>query len=179
MVAQECAADVLEAEACRRAVEGVEKPVGWYKGEPGGYVREYSDILTIFLLKGLRPEKYRDRVEMRGALAHIDISQLPDHLLQRVADGEHILSVLASAVELGAAQSRSRWESQGEDLLVVFLDEHDSSYRIQYIVRPALINPHSPHLLAIPDIELDQTETLPATKRLVRIHVFVQERSSN
>ena len=66
-------------------------------------MREYSDILTIFLLKGLRPEKYRDRVEMRGALARIDISYLPDHLLQRVADGEHIMSVLSSAVELGAA----------------------------------------------------------------------------
>ncbi len=66
-------------------------------------MREYSDNLTIFLLKGLRPEKYRDRVELRGALANIDISYLPDHLLQRVADGEHIMSVLASAVELGAA----------------------------------------------------------------------------
>ena len=40
---------------------------------------------------------------MRGALAHIDISYLPDHLLQRVADGEHIMSVLSSAVELGIA----------------------------------------------------------------------------
>ncbi len=103
VVAKELAADLLEGEAFKRAAFGVRKPAGWYKGRPGGYVREYSDILAIFLLKGLRPEKYRDRVEMRGALAHVDISQLPDHLLQRVADGEHILSVLASAVELGAA----------------------------------------------------------------------------
>ncbi len=102
-VAGEMATDVLEGEAFTRATFGVRKPAGWYKGRPGGYVREYSDILAIFLLKGLRPEKYRDRVEMRGALAHIDISQLPDHLLQRVADGEHIMSVLACAVELGAA----------------------------------------------------------------------------
>ncbi len=87
----------------QRATFGVRKPAGWYKGRPGGYVREYSDILAIFLLKGLRPDKYRDRVEMRGALAHIDISYLPDHLLQRVADGEHIMSVLSSAVELGVA----------------------------------------------------------------------------
>ena len=42
-------------------------------------------------------------MEMKGALAHIDLSYLPDHLLQRVADGEHIMSALASAVELGAA----------------------------------------------------------------------------
>ncbi len=66
-------------------------------------MREYSDILAIFLLKGLRPDVYKDRMEMKGALAHIDISYLPDHLLQRVADGEHIMSVLSSAVELGVA----------------------------------------------------------------------------
>ncbi len=102
-VAKECAAELLEGEAFKRATFGVRKPAGWYKGKPGGYVREYSDILAIFLLKGLRPEKYRDRVELRGALANIDISYLPDHLLQRVADGEHIMSVLSSAVELGAA----------------------------------------------------------------------------
>ena len=51
------AADILEDEVDRRAVEGVEKPVGWHKGKPGGYVREYSDTLLIFLLKGDRPEK--------------------------------------------------------------------------------------------------------------------------
>lgn len=56
--AQDDAADRLEAEARRRAVDGVEKPVGWYKGQPGGTVREYSDVLLMFLLKGLRPEKY-------------------------------------------------------------------------------------------------------------------------
>ena len=75
--AKEDAADILEAEAFRRAVDGVEKPVGWYKGKPGGYVREYSDILLIFLLKALRPEKYRDRLNLRGSFAHIDLNQLP------------------------------------------------------------------------------------------------------
>ncbi len=57
-MAKECAADLIEAEALRRAVHGTVKPTGWYKGVPGGYIREYSDILAIFLLKGLRPEKY-------------------------------------------------------------------------------------------------------------------------
>ena len=96
--AEQCAADILESEAFRRAVHGTEKPTGWYKGEAGGYVTEYSDILAIFLLKGLRPEKYKDRIEFKGGLAHIDLSQLPDHLLARIAAGEHPLSVLASAV---------------------------------------------------------------------------------
>lgn len=59
--ASEEAADYLEAEARRRAVVGVEEPVGWYQGEAGGTVRKYSDTLLIFLLKGLRPEKFRER----------------------------------------------------------------------------------------------------------------------
>ena len=93
--AQEDAADTLEAEVYRRAVKGVRKPIGWYKGVAGGFVREYSDLLLMFRLKALRPEKYRERVDLRGSLAHIDLTQLPDHLLARIAAGEHPFSVLA------------------------------------------------------------------------------------
>lgn len=64
--AREDAADVLEAAAWKRAVVGVEEPTGWYQGMPGGTVRKYSDTLLIFLLKGMRPEKYRDRHELAG-----------------------------------------------------------------------------------------------------------------
>lgn len=66
MQALEIAADALEEEARRRAVLGVEEPVGWYRGEPGGTVTRYSDTLLIFLLKGLRPQKYRERWEFSG-----------------------------------------------------------------------------------------------------------------
>ncbi len=52
-------ADVLEDEARRRAVEGVPEPV-LYRGQVIGAVRKYSDMLLIFLLKGAKPEKYRD-----------------------------------------------------------------------------------------------------------------------
>ena len=55
----------------------------------------YSDVLLMFQLKALRPEKYRERVEMRGTLANIDVTKLPDHLLARIAAGEHPFSVLA------------------------------------------------------------------------------------
>jgi hypothetical protein len=51
--------EALEAEADRRAVEGVVKPV-FYLGEQCGEVRQYSDTLLIFRLKALRPEMYRD-----------------------------------------------------------------------------------------------------------------------
>ena len=60
------ALDVLESEAYRRAVKGVNKPI-YYKGQRCGYVREYSDSLLIFLLKGNAPEKYRERHELVGA----------------------------------------------------------------------------------------------------------------
>jgi len=42
---------VLEPEAMRRAVDGVLKPV-YQGGELVGHIREYSDTLLIFLLKG-------------------------------------------------------------------------------------------------------------------------------
>jgi hypothetical protein len=60
----EDAVDLLEAEARRRAVAGVEKPV-YYRGQVVGNVREYSDTLLIFLLKALHPQKYRERFEVK------------------------------------------------------------------------------------------------------------------
>lgn len=54
------AADLLEEEARRRAVDGVEKPV-YQQGRLVGLVREYSDALLTLLLKGKRPETYRER----------------------------------------------------------------------------------------------------------------------
>jgi len=56
--AGEAAADRLEAEARRRAVEGVEQPV-WYHGMQVGSARRYSDRLLMFLLRGVRPERYQ------------------------------------------------------------------------------------------------------------------------
>ena len=58
-VAIDDAADLLEAEAYRRAIQGVDRPV-FYRGIQVGTVRAYSDPLLIFLLKGARPYKYRE-----------------------------------------------------------------------------------------------------------------------
>lgn len=55
------ACDRLEEEARRRAVEGTEKPV-FQGGKLVGTIREYSDTLLIFLMKGAMPEKYKERV---------------------------------------------------------------------------------------------------------------------
>src|SRR3972149_832140 len=54
------AVPVLENEAMRRAIYGVRKPV-YQQKELVGFVREYSDTLLIFMLKGLKPARYRDK----------------------------------------------------------------------------------------------------------------------
>lgn len=70
--ALEDAADLLESEAVRRGRDGiVEHIVG-----KGGEVYEntkYSDTLLIFLLKGARPEKYRERFDTKVS-GSLDIS---------------------------------------------------------------------------------------------------------
>ena len=67
----------LEAEAHRRAFEGYDEPV-FYKGDEVGAVRKYSDVLAIFLLKAHRPERYRDRYDVKaGGSLVLDIS-FPD-----------------------------------------------------------------------------------------------------
>jgi len=63
--AWENGAEVMEAEAFRRAVTGVNKPV-YQMGFEVGVVREYSDTLLIFLLKGRKPDVYRERTELTG-----------------------------------------------------------------------------------------------------------------
>lgn len=57
--AQEQAADVIDAELRRRAIQGDKQAVR-YQGRIVGYERRKSDVLLMFLLKGLRPHKFRD-----------------------------------------------------------------------------------------------------------------------
>lgn len=85
------AVEALELEARRRAVNGVEEPTGWYKGEPGGFVKRYSDTLLIFLLKGALPDKYKDRHEHTGknggpieVQSTVTIEQFPIWLKQAI-----------------------------------------------------------------------------------------------
>jgi len=58
--AHERAIETMEAEARRRACDGVVEPV-YQGGVKCGTRRRYSDVLLIFLLKAARPEKYADR----------------------------------------------------------------------------------------------------------------------
>ena len=49
--------DRLAGEAVRRAMNGVEE-VRYFKGEPIGSVRKYSDQLLMFLLRAYRPSVF-------------------------------------------------------------------------------------------------------------------------
>ena len=64
--ALEEAADVLEAEARRRAVEGVEKTV-YYQGAEVGTETVYSDSLLTTLLKAKRADEFAERKQITGA----------------------------------------------------------------------------------------------------------------
>lgn len=57
------AVDRLEAEAWRRAVDGVDEPV-FQKGVQVGAIRKYSDTLMAVLLKAHNPDKYREKIEL-------------------------------------------------------------------------------------------------------------------
>jgi hypothetical protein len=64
--AQMMAASKFEDEVYRRAFNGIDKPLvyqGQISKDKNGEtvtVKEYSDLLAIFALKGLFPDKYRD-----------------------------------------------------------------------------------------------------------------------
>lgn len=53
------ATEALEKEAYRRACEGTLRPI-YQGGRKVGTIREFSDTLLIFLLKGRKPHMYRD-----------------------------------------------------------------------------------------------------------------------
>lgn len=89
--AKEEAAEYLEGEARRRAVEGVEEPDGWWYDKelncfkPKGTIKRYSDTLLIFLMKGAMPDKYRERVENTNLLK-VDPNSLTEEQLKVLAE---------------------------------------------------------------------------------------------
>ena len=86
--ALEHAADTMEREAIRRAVEGVDEPViGRVERDRDGqvcdangnplYIRKYSDSLLNTLLKAHKPDKYRERSETKHTYDPIDWERVP------------------------------------------------------------------------------------------------------
>lgn len=75
-VALEMAGDVFEAEAARRAVEGVTKDI-YYKGEVVGHEQQYSDGLLGKLLDGAKPDKYAPKKEKSDVHVQIGVAVIP------------------------------------------------------------------------------------------------------
>lgn len=92
--AKQIAAQNLEDEAYRRAVEGVDEPV-FFKGDECGTVKKYSDSLLTTLLKGNFPEKYRERYEhtVGGPAVKFDATKLNEEEL------ETLDRILAKAIQ--------------------------------------------------------------------------------
>lgn len=71
--AHDALVDSMEAEAYRRSVKGVQRPV-YQAGVLAGYVTEYSDLLLQLLLRANRPEKYREKNDVQVAVVIKSIS---------------------------------------------------------------------------------------------------------
>jgi hypothetical protein len=84
--AVEAGTQALEDEARRRAVDGWDEPV-YQHGELAGTVRKYSDQLLTFLLKGRRPEKYREgaTVELKQTVNELHIAPDPERTARVLA----------------------------------------------------------------------------------------------
>jgi hypothetical protein len=81
--ADKMAADLLEEEAFRRAVEG-DLQVVYYKGEEVGKRRVYSDQLLSLLLKGKKPQ-YRENVEITNNV-NLEISDAVEKMRERMKE---------------------------------------------------------------------------------------------
>ena len=82
------AADILEAEARRRAVEGWDEPV-FQKGEQVGVVRKFSDQLLITLMRADRPARFARRtVEITDEALEAELAQARERVARlRVITG--------------------------------------------------------------------------------------------
>jgi hypothetical protein len=121
--AREQAAQTLEDEAVRRAHEGIDEPVV-YQGdlcfplettiaEDGEVItrrsssplliRKYSDGLLQFLLKGFRPEKYRDRGSVEVSGPNGGPIPLTDNRLASLTD-EQLASLVAITRQLASVE---------------------------------------------------------------------------
>jgi len=65
--ARDMAGDIAEGEIYRRAFLGFNHPV-IYEGKITTSYKDFSDTLAMFWLKGLKPERYRENVNLSGAV---------------------------------------------------------------------------------------------------------------
>jgi len=103
---QDQAAQTLEDEAVRRAHEGVERPMT-IAGKRE-VVRDYSDTLLIFLLKGLKPERYKERVAGDSNVkpaANLEIRELLGILNDELRDHPEMRYKIAQRLHMAEKES--------------------------------------------------------------------------
>jgi hypothetical protein len=66
--AKDLAADVIEGEVRRRAIEGVEEGV-WYQGKRVGTERRYSDRLLELMIRAKKPQEYKPQQSVEHGLS--------------------------------------------------------------------------------------------------------------
>lgn len=103
----EIGVDALEGEARRRALHG-HKEVILYKGEPvkiGDEVlfkKVYSDSLLMFLLKGQRPDKYKER--SHNEVTGLGGGAIESRELSNPERANRLVALFESARKAGAGQ---------------------------------------------------------------------------
>ena len=84
--AEAFAADAIEREVFRRGVAGYDEPLVWQGMLTGDSIRRYSDSLLALLIKAHRPDKFRERYDVRST----------QQVLVIQADGRYQLPNLAA-----------------------------------------------------------------------------------
>ena len=86
--ARDEAADSLEAEAIRRARDGVQKKI-YHQGVCVDVVTEYSDSLLQFLLRGLKPDVYGQKQQIT-----VDARDKPPPRVHNDSDRSRLLTLV-------------------------------------------------------------------------------------
>ena len=106
--AHERAIETMEAEARRRAVEGVQQTV-FYEGIKCGTKQVYSDVLLMFLLKAARPERYAER----SLVAVVPPEEIARRFPELAKPGRAAATATLSAARKAAGHGRSRTPARG------------------------------------------------------------------
>ena len=110
--------EILEAEAYRRALEGVVQPV-YRKGKLVGEVRQHSDRMLMFLLAAQAPQKYAVRRGKGEARAPEEEATRRAALMARLRELNAIhLKMVEESIAQGRLERPEGWmadERGGED----------------------------------------------------------------
>jgi hypothetical protein len=112
----EAGTDLIEDEATRRAIEGVQRPI-YQGGKLVGFELVFSDRLIELLLKARRPSKYREHasLEFHGSIdGQAEASSAYERLAKKLDAGAERLQ--ARILELAADPARASAEQAPESL---------------------------------------------------------------